>query len=339
MMRPFETKTVSATTMNKWNWLAASILVMSLVAPSFANEEAPAPPIRPQNLEELVPSESNEILETNIPGTIAEPMEQDIVVVPKSDGPPQPVSISARVTEDGPFIPDGLEWRIYSITPNEDGELDLIARSADSSANFSLPAGQYIAHAAYGRAQASNTITVENGPNQLEVILDAGGLELNAAITGDVPIPRRWLRFTVYADSPTGGKKIVAQAVSPGKLLYLNSGVYSVVSHFGDVNATAKADLRVEPGQLTSATLYHKAAVVTFKLVSEPGGEAIADTSWLIKNPEGETLFQENNAFPQTVLEQGTYVLIGKLGNRVFNREFEVLPGLPREIELLADEQ
>ncbi len=109
------------------------------------------------------------------------------------------------------------------------------------------------------------------------------------------------------------------------------------MSHFGDVNASAKADLRVEPGQLTTATLYHKAAQVTFKLVSEPGGEAIADTSWIIKTLDGETVYQEKNAFPQTVLEQGEYILIGKLGSRVFNREFEIVPGLPREIELLAD--
>jgi hypothetical protein len=35
-------------------------------------------------------------------------------------------------------------------------------------------------------------------------------------------------------------------------------------------------DLRVEPGQLTDATLYHRAAQMSFKLVSEAGGEAIA---------------------------------------------------------------
>lgn len=327
-----------AARMIRSNWLNAGLIGLLLVAPTLAQEVAPIPPVRPENLGTTTASETIENQDTSIvPPDEVEP-DQEVIVAPKYDGPPQPVSIGARVAEDGPFIPEGLEWRIYSITPNENGELDLVARSSDSAANFSLAAGQYIAHVAFGRAQASDTITVEQGPNQIEIILDAGGLELNSSVTGDIPIPRRWLRFTVYADSPTGGgKKIVAQAVAPERVLYLNSGTYSVVSHFGEVNATAKADLRIEPGQLTSATLYHKAAIVTFKLVSEPGGEAIADTAWIIKTPAGETVYQENSAFPQTVLEQGEYILIGKLGNRVFNREFEVVPGLPREIELLAD--
>jgi len=325
--------------MFKLNWLHASLIGLLLVAPTFAQEVAPVPPVRPENLDISTPSEPEKAEDADVELVDIEGPDQEILVAPKTDGPPQPVTIGARVSEDGPFIPDGLEWRIYSIVPNERGELDLIARSSDSSASFGLAAGQYIAHVAYGRAQASDTISVQEGPNQIELILDAGGLELNAFVTGEIPIPRRWLRFTVYADNPTGaGKKIVAQAVAPGKLLYLNSGVYSVVSHFGEVNATAKADLRVEPGQLTSATLYHKAAIVTFKLVSEPGGEAIADTSWIIKTTDGETVFQDNNAFPQTVLAQGEYILIGKLGNRVFNREFEIIPGLPREIELITED-
>lgn len=332
----------NAAHMNKIRLTSALMIGLWLVFPSLAQETAPVPPVRPNYLDISSPSDQNQNQDENAeePEELMDAPDEgpETVIPPASDGPPQPVTMSARVAEDGPFIPSGVEWRIYSITPNEKGELDLLARSSDSIASFSLPAGQYIAHAAYGRAQASDTVTVVNGPNQIEIILDAGGLELNAAVVGDIPIPRRWLRFTVYGESPNGGgKKIVAQAVAPGRKLYLNSGVYSVVSHFGDVNASARADLRVEPGQLTTATLYHKAAQVTFKLVSEPGGEAIADTSWIIKTLDGETVFQEKNAFPQTVLEQGEYILIGKLGSRVFNREFEIVPGLPREIELLAE--
>ena len=54
----------------------------------------------------------------------------------------------------------------------------------------------------------------------------------------------------------------------------------AVISYFGAVNATVRADLRVEPGKLTEATLYHKAAQISFRLVSEAGGEAIADVDW-----------------------------------------------------------
>ena len=317
--------------------LCATSLV-ALASQAYAQETAPVPPPRPENIESPNGSENNQNQNTSVQGTdpsdLTPPTEID---TPAYDGPPQPVTISARAGESGQLIPNGLQWRIYSITPDETGQLELLARSEDATASFSLPAGPYIAHVAYGRAQASDTITVEAGPNQLELILDVGGLKLNAAVKGDIAIPARWLRFTVYSDSAApGGRKIVAQAVTPEKVLHLNSGTYSVVSHFGEINATAKADLQVVTGELTSATLYHNAGVVNFKLVSEPGGEAIVDTTWIIKTLDGETVFQEKNAFPQTVLAEGEYILIAKLGTRVYNREFEVVAGLPREIEVIT---
>jgi hypothetical protein len=98
-----------------------------------------------------------------------------------------------------------------------------------------------------------------------------------------------------------------------------------------------RADLRVEPGQLTDATLYHRAAQVSFKLVSEAGGEAIADIDWTVKTADGaSTVFTNTGAFPSTVLQEGDYLVFAKRGETVFNREFEVQPGQPREIEVLT---
>lgn len=320
--------------------LCITMLVMN-VSTALAQDVAPVPPPRPENLESSNTSTQEENQDVNNDTEIEEPTGPDQTVeeftAPAYDGPPQPVSFSARAGEDGKIIPSGLEWRIYSIAPDEDGQLKLLARSEDAAPTFSLPAGPYIAHASFGLAQVSDTVTVKEGPNNIELILDVGGLKLNAVIKGDISIPERWLRFTVFSDSSApGGRKVVAQAVNADRVLHLNAGTYSVVSNFGEINATAKADLQVETGQLTSATLYHNAGIVNFKLVSEPGGEAIADTTWLIKDLNGQTLFEEKNAFPQTVLAQGEYILIAKLGTRVYNREFEVVPGLPREIEVIT---
>jgi len=102
------------------------------------------------------------------------------------------------------------------------------------------------------------------------------------------------------------------------------------------VNAVVRADLRVEPGQLTDATLYHKAAQVSFKLVSEAGGEAIADIDWTVKTADGQTVFTNIGAFPSTVLAEGDYLVLAKRGEQVYNREFQVQPGPAREIEVLT---
>jgi hypothetical protein len=306
-------------------FLALGLLGQSIAA--FAQEVAPVPPPRPAGLEGATETPS----QTTTPQTPTPTVEN----TPKP-GKPQPVTISAKVAEDGEIIPQGIVWRVFSTTPNEQGELELLDKSEATPAIFSLSPGQYVVHAAYGLAQASDTVTVEPGPNQLDIILDVGGLKLGAAISGDINIPDRFVRFNVNTRDAEGQSVLVARAVQPGQLLHLNSGTYSITSYFGNVNATAKADLQVKPGQLTEATLYHRAAQVTFKLVSEPGGEAIADTSWIVKNLSGETIYEEATAFPATVLAQGEYILLARLGDRVFNREFEVLPGLPREIEIIT---
>ncbi|WP_169449615.1 hypothetical protein [Maritalea myrionectae] len=314
------------------HWAASMLLAIGLLgstAPAFGQESAPVPPPRPADIGdsgETTPDEQPAATGTSVPV---------VTNVPKP-GKPQPVTIAAKIAEDGEIIPQGIVWRVYSTTPNANGELELLDKSEETPAIFSLSPGQYVVHAAYGRAQASDTVTVEPGPNQLDIILDVGGLKLNAAISGDINIPDRFLRFNVHTRDAEGQSVLVARAVQPNQLLHLNSGTYSVTSYFGSINATAKADLQVRPGQLTEATLYHKAAQVTFKLVSEPGGEAIADTSWIVKTPSGETVYEEATAFPATVLAQGEYILLARLGDRVFNREFEVLPGLPREIEIIT---
>ena len=70
--------------------------------------------------------------------------------------------------------------------------------------------------------------------------------------------------------------------------------------------------------------------------MSEEGGEAIADVEWTIQTTDGETIFSDIGAFPATVLAEGDYLALAKLGDNVYNREFEVTPGSPREVEIMT---
>jgi hypothetical protein len=250
---------------------------------------------------------------------------------------PQPVTLTAMVTDGGQAIGEGLVWRIFSTRTDSAGQLELAAKSDRAVANVELSPGNYVVHVAYGRAQASDTIVVAEGSNSKNIVLEAGGLRLNAAVTGDVAIPINLLGFDVFTAGGAGADQaIVAQGIGANDILTVNAGTYHIVSYFGDVNAVVRADLRVEPGQLTDATLYHRAAQTSFKLVSEAGGEAIADVDWTVKTSDGETIFTETGAFPSTVLQEGDYLVLAKRGETVFNREFEVQPGQPREIEVLT---
>jgi hypothetical protein len=249
---------------------------------------------------------------------------------------PQPVALSARITPESAPIPDGLVWRIFDTRPDASGELALVAKSDLGAPTVELPPGDYVVHIAYGRAQASEPLAVVPGSNEKSFVLQAGALRLNSAVSGDVAIPVGLLKFDIFTSGEGNGRSLIAEGLSPNEIVTLNAGTYHIVSYFGAVNAVVRADLRVEPGQLTDATLYHHAAQISFKLVSEAGGEAIADVEWTVKTGDGATVFSELGAFPSTVLSEGDYLVLAKQGAQVFNREFQVQPGAPSEVEVLT---
>lgn len=251
--------------------------------------------------------------------------------------PPQPLTLSAKISEDGSTIPSGLVWRIFDSKTDETGELALLAKSNNPIASFTLTPGDYVVHVAYGRSQATDTVNVAPEPTSKTIVLDSGGLRLNAAITGDIPIKAKDLLFEIYTTGLDANDRIlVANDVAPGEILNLNAGIYNIVSKFGTINAIVRADLRVDPGQLTEATLYHKARQINFRLASEAGGEAIADVDWIVKATDGDTVYSSFGAFPTAVLSEGEYDVIAKRGNNVYNRVFQVQPGGAAEIELLT---
>ena len=257
-------------------------------------------------------------------------------VSPAITGAEHSVTLSASIEENGPIIPEGLVWRVFDTRTDDTGQLALIYKSEDAVASFSLPQGEYLVHVAYGRSQASDPLLVEPGPNMKTVALQAGALRLKSAISGDIAIPSSQLSFDIFTAGLDEGRVPVALDVEENTMIHLNAGTYSVVSKWGNVNATVRADLRVEPSQVTEATLFHKAAQITFKLASNTGGEAIADVDWTVTNQAGDTLFTALGAFPVVVLAEGDYVVIAQSGERVFNRDFQVRPGAPREIEVLT---
>lgn len=252
-------------------------------------------------------------------------------------GLPQPMTLSAKISEDGAIIPQGLVWRVFDPKTDANGQLPLLAKSEDAVAVFDLTPGDYVVHVAYGRSQATDTLHVEQGITSKTFILDSGALRLNAAISGDLPIASEDLKFEIYAtDSSDQERVLVAENIKPGEMVHLNAGIYNVVSQFGGVNAQVRADLRVEPGQITDATLYHRASRVNFKLVSEAGGEAIADVDWTLKSDSGETLFTDFGAFPTAILAEGEYSILARRGDNVYNRDFSVSAGPAQEVEVLT---
>lgn len=332
--------------------VAAVSLLAALALPTIAASADDIPPLprpRPDHAAQPGPppaqpgqdTDRQKLIKTGFPngedGDALMPPVDNAVDATNLGTTPQSVTLVAEVVEKGAKINGGLVWRIFSSTPDKTGQLPMVVKSEQANPTLTLKPGNYVVHVAYGEAQTSDTLSVGNKASTKSMILDAGGLKLNAAITGDVQIPFNLLHFDVFTAGATDAERaLIAEKVAANDILTLNAGTYHVVSYFGEVNAIVRADLRVEPGKLTDATLYQKAAQVSFKLASDAGGEAIADVDWTVKGQDGVSIFTNTGTFPSLVLEEGSYTVSAKRGDKVYTRPFEVKAGQTLDIAVLT---
>jgi len=184
-------------------------------------------------------------------------------------------------------VREGLQWRVFEDVPGPDGNHKLVAQSSDATPNLPLPDGNFIVHAALGLAGATKRITITGTVLSETLVLNAGGLRI-AGQLGDTPINPAKLSISIYV--PERGNpeaKLVVANAKTSSMIGLPEGNYHIVSTLLDAatngsssptNSMISADLRVEAGKLTDATLRHRAATMTLKLVNSAGGEALANT-------------------------------------------------------------
>jgi hypothetical protein len=249
------------------------------------------------------------------------------------------VTLVALLTQDGQRIDQGLVWRVFQATKTgPDGKSSLISVHREASPVLKLRPGDYIVNAAFGRANLTRRISAKPGMTSVETfILNAGGLRLTVLMGKGEPAPTNSVSYDVYSDERDqfGNRAKIMGGAKPGLILRLNSGIYHIVSTYGDANAVVSADVTVEAGKLTEATVSHVAAKVTFKLVTRAGGEALADTQWSIVNTHGEVVKESVGALPTHVLAPGNYTATAKSAGRTFRREFEVQPGESAQVEVV----
>jgi hypothetical protein len=248
------------------------------------------------------------------------------------------LALEARLVEGGAPLADGLTWRVFATEPGEDGKLPLLVTAKGGATTVQLGPGDYLVHAAFGRAGATKRVTIADDDQTETLILDAGGLELNAVVGEDQPLPASRLSFEILQEDESGDLVPIVPNAQPGLVLRLGAGKYHIVSRYGDVNSVVRADIDVLAGKLTQAVMRHTGAEVTLKLVSEEGGEAIADTSWTVLTQDGVTIHESIGAFPSMVLAAGDYTAVATYQDQIYSRDFAVQAGLNRDIEVrLAD--
>ena len=321
--------------------LALALLTLGLAAPAAWAQETQAVPVKPP-----------------LPGQLAPPGLPAPQVQPAAPGPggagevPKPghgiLHLSATLTADPPLVRYGLQWRVFADAAQPDGTHRVVAQSADAQPTFDLPDGRYIVHATYGYAGTMKRVDVADRVSSERFNLNAGAIEVDGTL-GDSAIPADRLSIAIFVpDHNNPEAKLVVAAAKPGQVVCLPEGSYHIVSTYLDTegvgsltpvsgtNSTVAADLRVQAGKLLQATVKHRAAMLTLKLVNAPGGEALANTSFTVLTPGGDVIRELIGAFPSLVLAEGDYVAIARHDGRTFQSEFKVQSARDSDVEVMA---
>jgi hypothetical protein len=248
------------------------------------------------------------------------------------------LAVSARFGPNLPTISGGLHWRIYPDKPEPGGGFRLLKEERSANPVFTLAPGTYVIYAGFGLASATKVVELHPGDSLREVFdISAGGLRLQGKV-GDVRIPHGQISFDLYRGSQfePGDKRPIVRGAQSGDVILVPEGTYHIVSNYGDANSTVRSDIRVQAGKLIDATVTHRAAIITLKLVNQYRGEALANTQWSVLTPGGDVVKEAIGAFPRVILAEGDYRAIARNDGKTYQRDFKVITGVDGEVEVLA---
>ena len=245
------------------------------------------------------------------------------------------LSLTARYGKDLPVISNGLVWRVFADKPDETGVFKLVREDRGATPNIVLPPGGYVVHVTMGLVSAVRPVTLKSETDRESFVLPAGGLRIEGRV-GSSRIPPNQISFALFKGSQfDGGERAsLVPNVAAGDVALLPEGTYYIISNYGDANSVVRSDIRVQASKLTDVVITHRAAVITLKLVSDKGGEALANTAWSVLTPGGDVIKELIGAFPRVVLSEGEYRAIAKNEGKVFERPFNVVNGVDGEVEV-----
>lgn len=274
---------------------------------------------------------------TQPPVTLATPPMPAPMAAPSPTPVQGVLALSARFGKDLPAVNSGVVWRVYSDRPDASGAFQLVREDRTATPNIVLAPGGYVVHAALGLVSAVRPVTVRNETLRESFDLPAGGLRIEGRV-GASKIPQGQITFSIFKGSQfeVGERAPLAQNVAAGDVMLVPEGTYYIISNYGDANSVVRSDIRVQAGKLTDVTVTHRAAVITLKLVSDKGGEALANTAWSVITPAGDVIKEYNGAFPRVILSEGEYRVIAKNEGKVYERPFNVSNGVDGEVEVVA---
>ena len=255
---------------------------------------------------------------------------------------------AALAASDSQPVRGGLKWRVFEEQAQPDGSHKIVAESSEPPRNSPCRTAATSCTRPSGSPAPRKRLALKGQTVSERVVLNAGALKI-AGMLGDTPIPPQRLSISLFVPERGNSEaKLVLEKGKPGDIVCLPEGAYHIVSTLLDVAASAPGasanptnsvvttDLRVQAGKITDATLKHRAATMTLKLVNAPGGEALANTNFSVLTPGGDVIRELIGAFPALVLAEGEYVAIARHDGKTYQSPFKVQSTLDRDVEVVA---
>ncbi|MBS7541583.1 hypothetical protein KHC19_00435 [Ancylobacter oerskovii] len=262
-------------------------------------------------------------------------------ILPQPPAGKAAIGMSARFGANLPQIPRGLVWRVFDDRPEASGAYPLVAEAAEPAPVFFLSPGGYVVHVSYGLASIARRIVVGEDSRREQITIPAGGIKLQSDV-GDKLIPASKVSYDIFEGSFLQGRaasRPFYRGASPGDLVVLPAGDYYVVSTYGEGNAVLQADIAVQPGKVTDATLHHRAAEITLQLVAQAGGAPLSGTQWSVLTPGGDSIKDSSAPTPAFVLAEGEYTALVRYDGKTFTKTFNVESGSDSRVDVLVGEQ
>ena len=276
---------------------------------------APGKKTPAKRVTEMLPKKAvrAKVVKTKTPATAAP-------VLPRPVLDNQGLKASAAIVAGSPPLTAGVKWLVL------DRNNKTVLTSTEAQPLLKLPKGDYTVQVRLGFARAAKQVSVSEGViKPVKLVLNAGGLRVNAVVSGSRAIKADRVSFALH--SASGQIPVTINHLPGNRIIHLNAGTYTIRSQYGNANAVVEADVVVQPGKLTEATLNHSAGKVVFKL-SVPGqpGEASA-TRWQIEKPDGTLVKVSKATSPSFILASGPYEVSVQQGGKAYRSSFEVQSG------------
>lgn len=247
------------------------------------------------------------------------------------------ISMRATFGERGQDVPGDLVWRVYAVRGSE---AQLVTRSDVPRPNFLLTPGNYAIHVSHGLATAMRLVTISEAAQTGVIALNAGAL----IVTGYLGIPERPLpparqRLRLFIPTANNSEgKLVTGTLRPNAVIRLPEGNYHLVSTYSGSNSVVRTDVKIDTGKLTEASVNHRAATMTLKLVRQAGGVALAGAQWTIETPGGDIVAEAVGAFPNVDIAEGSYTVLARHNEREFKGTMKVEGGINQDFEIVVGE-